>query len=125
MVAATTAISSLGFALDLMVQRVLTHMHRGARRGAVVQVCDRPELGFGWEHAQGSKAVAGSREGCGRSESDGGRRKGNGVNPTSASLFIGGPLNLLVVVPSAVQHAPTDLFREVHEKISADLSLIG
>jgi hypothetical protein len=46
-----------------------------------------------------------------------------GSTPTRAALFIGGPPNLPVAVPSAVQHAPTALFREVREKIKADFSL--
>jgi hypothetical protein len=65
MEAATAAISSLGFALDLMVQRVLTLMRRGARCGAVVQAHGQPELGFGQEHARGSKLIARSWGGCG------------------------------------------------------------
>jgi hypothetical protein len=73
---------SLGFALDLMVQRVLKRMRRGARHGAVVQARGRSELGFGWKRAHGSKTVAGSREGCGGgSESDGRKRKGEWVQP--------------------------------------------
>jgi hypothetical protein len=39
------------------------------------------------------------------------------------ALFIGGPSNLPVAVPSAVQHASKALFREVREKIKADFSL--
>jgi hypothetical protein len=46
-----------------------------------------------------------------------------GSTPTRAALFIGGPLDLPVAVPSVVQHASTALFREVREKIAADSSL--
>jgi hypothetical protein len=41
-----------------------------------------------------------------------------GSTPTQAALFIGGPLDLPVAVPSAVQHASTALFREIREKIA-------
>jgi hypothetical protein len=118
MEAATTAISSLGFALDRMVQRVLTRMRRGARRGEVVQACGWPELGFGWKHAHGSKAVAGSWEGCGvGSESDRRKKKGEWGQPRLEPPYLwGGPLNLPVAVPSAVQHASMDLFQEIREK---------
>jgi hypothetical protein len=55
----------------------------------------------------------------------GGKRKGNGVNPASCRLiYRRGPPNLPVVVPSAVQHASTALFREVRENIKAYFSLI-
>jgi hypothetical protein len=82
MVAATTAIWSIGLALDLMVQRVLMRMHRGTRRGAAMQARGRTELGFGWKRAHVSKAVAGSREGCGGgSESDGRKKKGEWGQP--------------------------------------------
>jgi hypothetical protein len=40
-----------------------------------------------------------------------------------AALFIGGPPNLSVTVPSTVQHASMALFREVREKIKVDFSL--
>jgi hypothetical protein len=53
----------------------------------------------------------------------GGRRRGMGSTPPQAALFIGGPPNLPVVVPSIVQHASTALSREVREKIKADFSL--
>jgi hypothetical protein len=46
-----------------------------------------------------------------------------GSTPPRAALFIGGPPNLPVAVPSAVQHASTALFREVREKIKADFPL--
>jgi hypothetical protein len=53
----------------------------------------------------------------------GGRRRGMGSTPPWAVLFIGGPPNLPIVVPLAVQHASTALSREVREKIKADFSL--
>jgi hypothetical protein len=46
-----------------------------------------------------------------------------GSTPTRAALFIGGTTKSAVVVPSAVQHAPTALFREIREKIMVDSSL--
>jgi hypothetical protein len=47
----------------------------------VVQASGRPKLEVGWERTRGSEAVARSRDSYGGgSESDGGRRKGNGVN---------------------------------------------
>jgi hypothetical protein len=82
MEAATAAISPLGFALDVMVQRVLTRMRRGARCGAVEQARGRSELEVGWEHARGSNAVARSRETyIGGSESDGRKKKGEWGQP--------------------------------------------
>jgi hypothetical protein len=58
MEAVTAAISPLGFALDLIVQRVLMRMHRRVQCGAVVQARGQPELEVGWERAHGSEAVA-------------------------------------------------------------------
>jgi hypothetical protein len=82
MEAATAAISLLGFAQDLMVQGVLTRMHRGAQRGVVEQARGRPELEIGWEHVRGSKAVARSRESYyGGSESDGRKKTGEWGQP--------------------------------------------
>jgi hypothetical protein len=52
-----------------------------------------------------------------------GRRKGSGVNPASGHLIYMGSTESTVVVPSAVQHASTALFREVREKIKVDFSL--
>jgi hypothetical protein len=46
-----------------------------------------------------------------------------GSTPPRAALFIGGPPNLPVAVPSAVQHASMALFREVRENNKADFSL--
>jgi hypothetical protein len=48
----------------------------------------------------------------------GGRRRANGVNPNPGRSIYRGPLDLPVVVPSAVQHASTALFREIREKIA-------
>jgi hypothetical protein len=48
-----------------------------------------------------------------------------GSTPPRATLFIGGPLNLSVEVPSTVQNASTALSREVREKIKAEFSPIG
>jgi hypothetical protein len=84
----------------------------------------------GWMDGRGSTAVARSlrcareREsnGSGR-ESDGGRRRGMGSTPPRAILFIGGPPNLSIVVPSTVQCASIALSREVREKIKAEFSL--
>jgi hypothetical protein len=45
-----------------------------------------------------------------------------GSTPTRAALFIGGPLDLPVAVPSAVQRASMALFRKIHEKIASDSS---
>jgi hypothetical protein len=45
------------------------------------------------------------------------------MGSTPTALFIGGPLDLPIAVPSAVQHAPMALFQEVCEKIATDLSL--
>jgi hypothetical protein len=64
----------------------------------------------GWTDGCGSKAVARSlrrtreRESDG-SDSDGGRQRGMGSTPPWAILFIGGPPNLSVAVPSTVQYA--------------------
>jgi hypothetical protein len=86
---ATTAISSLVFALDLMVHRVLIRMRKGARHGAVVQAHGRPELGIGWEHAHGSKAIVGSQEGYGGgSESDGRKKKGEWGQPRRGPPYL-------------------------------------
>jgi hypothetical protein len=46
-----------------------------------------------------------------------------GSTPPRTTLFIGGPPNLPVAVPSVVQHVSTALFREVREKIKADFSV--
>jgi hypothetical protein len=125
MEAASTAISPLGFGLDLMLHKVLTRMRKrsatwgggastwlaglGGRMGARVGA-RRLQESYG-----GGKATAVEVR------ATGGRRKGNGVNPASGRLiYRGGPPNLPVAVPSAVQHASTALFREVREKIKAD-----
>jgi hypothetical protein len=64
-------------------------MRRGARCGAVVQAHARPELGFGWKRAHGSKAVVGSRGGCdGGSESDGRKKKGEWGQPHLGPLYL-------------------------------------
>jgi hypothetical protein len=55
----------------------------------------------------------------------GGRRRGMGSTPPQAVLFIGGPPNLFVAVPSTVQCASRALSRELREKIKADFSLTG
>jgi hypothetical protein len=96
----------------------------------VVLARGRPGLEAGWAPEHGSKEVARSQESYDGRKATGvearvtrGRRKGMGSTPTRAALFMGGPLNLPVAVPSAVQHAPTALFREVREKIKADFSL--
>jgi hypothetical protein len=81
----------------------------------------------GWARKQGSRKIATVRQERERSnhsrrESDRGRRRGMGSTPPRTVLFIGGPRNLSVAVPSTVQNASTDLFREVCEKIKADFS---
>jgi hypothetical protein len=89
MEAVSTAISPLGFALDLIVQRVLTHMRRGARRGAMVQVRGWPELEVQWEHTCGSEAVARSRESYGGgSESYGRKEKGEWGQPRPGPPYL-------------------------------------
>jgi hypothetical protein len=54
---------------------------------------------------------------------DEGRRRGMGSTPPRAILFIGGPPNLSVAVPSTVQCASTAQSRELRAKIHADFSL--
>jgi hypothetical protein len=78
--------------------------------------------GGSWASGRGSTAVAKfaaarDRE-SDRSESDRDRRKakGMGSTPPRVTLFIGGPPNLSVAVPSTVQSASTVLFREVREE---------
>jgi hypothetical protein len=51
------------------------------------------------------------------------KTKGMRSPPTRLTLFIGGPSNLSVAAPCSVQHGPTTLSREVHEKNEADFSL--
>jgi hypothetical protein len=51
------------------------------------------------------------------------KTKGMGSTPPQAVLFIGGPPNLSVAVPSIVQCASTALSRELCTKIQADFSL--
>jgi hypothetical protein len=89
MEAASAAISQLGFKLDLMVHRVLMHMHGGARHGVVVLARGRLELETGWERAHQKWT-----QGCGEATTVGvrvtGRRRGNGVNPDpSHSIYRG------------------------------------
>jgi hypothetical protein len=82
MEAASTAISPLGFGLDLMVHRLLMRMRRGARRGVVVLTRGRPELEIGWGCARRSEVVARLRENYGGgSESDGTTKKGERGQP--------------------------------------------
>jgi hypothetical protein len=91
MEAVTATISLLGFALDLMVQRILTRMRRKAHHGAAVEACGWPELGNGWEHARESKAVASSLESYdGGSESDGRKRKGEWGQPRPGPPYLYG-----------------------------------
>jgi hypothetical protein len=73
---------------------------------------------------QHSRKIAGRQWRRKRERREEGER-GMGSTPPRAALFIRGPQNLPVVVPSVVQYASTDLFREVCEKISADSPLIG
>jgi hypothetical protein len=57
-------------------------MRRRAQRGVAVQAHGWPELEIGWEHTRGSEAVERSREAYSDGiESDGGRRRANGMNP--------------------------------------------
>jgi hypothetical protein len=86
----------------------------------------------GWTGGRGSKTVArllrrDEREKAMEVEATatGGRRRGMGSTPPRAVLFIGGPTDLSIAVPSTVQHASTALSREVREKIKADFSLTG
>jgi hypothetical protein len=70
----------------------------------------------GWTHAHSEARRTQDRYGGGKvttveAKATRGRRKGNEVNPPRAALFIGGPPNLPVAVPSAVQRASTSLFR--------------
>jgi hypothetical protein len=51
------------------------------------------------------------------------RRRGMGSTPPRAVLFIGGPPNLFVVVPSTVQCASTALSQELRAKIQLDFLL--
>jgi hypothetical protein len=88
MEAASATISPLGFALDLMLQRVLTHMRkRSTMRGGGASSW---LAGVGcWMGARGgNKAAARSQQSYGGGKATGvearamrGRRKGSGVNP--------------------------------------------
>jgi hypothetical protein len=82
MEAVTATILPLGFAMDLMVQRVLTCMRRKAQRGVAVEAHGWLELETGWEHARGSEVVVRSQEGNGSgSESDRRKKKGEWAQP--------------------------------------------
>jgi hypothetical protein len=70
-----------------------------------------------------NKATAAGKRWEWKRERREGEERGMGSTPTRAALFIGGPPNLLVAVPSTVQHASTALFRHVREKNKADFSL--
>jgi hypothetical protein len=110
---ASAAISPLGFVLDLMLRRVLMRMcKRSAARGGVVSAW-LARLG-GWTRARSgarrSQDCYGSAKAIAvKAKVTRGRRKRNGVNPPRAALFIGGPPNLPVTVPSPVQHTSTAL----------------
>jgi hypothetical protein len=111
-----------------VAQGFYAHAQEGARRGAVALARAWPELvagrvGAGARRPQDryerEKAVEGEEK------ATGGRRKRMGSTPPRAILFIGGPPNLSVAVPSTVQCASTALSREVCEKIKADFPLTG
>jgi hypothetical protein len=70
-----------------------------------------------------SKATAAGKRREWKRERREGDERGMGSTPTRAALFIGGPPNLPIAVPSAVECASTTLFREVREKIKAVFSL--
>jgi hypothetical protein len=131
MQAASATISSLGFELDLMWHRDLTRMRRrNTARSGSASVSSA--AGGSWASGHRSTAVArftAARERereSDRSDSDrdGRKTKGMGSTPPRVTLFIGGPPNLSVAVPSTVQSASMALSREVCEKIKADFSLI-
>jgi hypothetical protein len=52
-----------------------------------------------------------ARSNGGESDSSARKKRANGSTPTRAALFIGGPLDLPISVPSAVQRASTALVR--------------
>jgi hypothetical protein len=109
--AASAAISPLGLELDLMEHKVLMRMRSGARcksGGASNQMAGVDD----WMEARAREAVARLRGTTTvRATASGGRRGRMGSTLTRAALFIGGPLDLPVVVPSAVQRATTTLSR--------------
>jgi hypothetical protein len=110
MEAASAAISPLGFGLDLMVHKVLMRMRGGAWRGVLVLVRGWLKLDTGWRRAEAKWP-----QGCGEAttaevRATGGRRV-NGVNPDPSWSIYGGPPDLPVAVPSAVQHATMALSR--------------
>jgi hypothetical protein len=70
-----------------------------------------------WE--QGGRKIAGQRRKRKRQRREE-EERGMGSTPPRAALFIGGPPNLPVAVPSAVQRASTALFSKVREQIKAD-----
>jgi hypothetical protein len=127
MQAASTAISPLGFELDLMLHKILTRMRkRSTVWSGGASTC---LAGAGaWMGARGRKTVA--RELRRResdddgSESDRRKMKGEwGLPRLGPPYFLGGPPNLPIAIPSAVQHTSTTIFREVCTKIKADFLL--
>jgi hypothetical protein len=131
MEAPSAAISPLGLVLDLMWHKVFMRMRRRSTAWSGGSSTSLAGAGS-WKGGRWSKAVARSlprtrerESGGSRSDSDGGRRRGMGSTLPRAVLFIGGPPNLSIAVPSTVQCASTALSREVCEKIKADFSLTG
>jgi hypothetical protein len=101
MEAPSAAISPLGLMLDLMWHKVFTRMcKRMTTRSGNASTC-LAEAG-GWTDGRGSKAVARSLQRNVGERMRWRKTKGNGVNPPRAVLFIWGPPNLSVVVPSIV-----------------------
>jgi hypothetical protein len=85
--------------------------HAQARCGAVVQARVQPELEAGWVRVRerGGRKIAGKRREWKRERQEQ-EERGMGSTSTRAALFIGGPPNLPVAVPSALQYASTALF---------------
>jgi hypothetical protein len=117
MEAASAAISSLGFTLDLMLHRVLTRIRKRSAQEAATLARGWLKLEAGWVRTreQGGRKITTElrwwESDESGSESDTRKKKGGWGQPRPGPPYLlGGPPNLPVVVPSAVQHASTGLF---------------
>jgi hypothetical protein len=124
MEAAFATISSLGLMLDLMLQRVLTRMCKGAQRGAAALAHGWPEMEAGrvcaWE--QDGRKIAGQQRKRKRQRREE-EERGMGSTPPRAALFIGGSTKSTRCGSFRRTTRLNSSIREVCKEIKADFSL--
>jgi hypothetical protein len=78
-------------------------------------------LETGWERAQERWPQGCEEATTAGVRATGGRRRAKGINPDQGrSIYRGGPPDLPVAVPSAIQRTSMALFQKIREKIALD-----